>query len=66
MTKGIIIVDDTTPIGEAVDEMKLGKDDRLAVLSLIAVRTLGDLRIVLDRDEVPKELVQKLKKALKP
>lgn len=56
---------DTTPIAEACDELRLGKEERTAVLSLIAVRTLGDLRTVLERGEVPKELAAKLKKALR-
>ena len=58
-------MNDTTPIAIAVDDLKLDKDERLAVISMIAVRTLGDLRVVLERGEVPKELAAKLKKVLK-
>lgn len=56
---------DTTPIGVACDDLKLDKETRLAVLSLIGVRTLGDLRVVLERGEVPKELAAAVKKALR-
>lgn len=58
-------MNDTTPIREACDELRLSAEDRAAVVSLIAVRTLGDLRVVLERGEVPKELAAKLRKVLK-
>lgn len=61
----VYMINDTTPIGEACDALGLSADDRAAVLSLVAVRTLGDLRVVLERGEVPKELAAKLRKALK-
>lgn len=52
------------PITEAVKALSLSEDDRAVVLSLVGVRTLGDLRVILERGEVEKALAQKLKKAL--
>lgn len=57
-------MDDTTPIGEACDALGLSAADRTAILSLVGVRTLGDLRVVLDRGEVEKGLEKKLRKVL--
>lgn len=57
-------MNDTTPIGEVVECLGLSPEDGAAVLSLVAVRTLGDLRVVLERGEVEKTLAAKLKKAL--
>lgn len=55
-----IVLNDTTPIQEAVEALGLPEE----VLTLPAVRTLGDLRVVLERGEVEKVLAQKIKKAL--
>lgn len=57
-------MDDTTPIREACDELRLTAEERLAVIALVAVRTLGDLKVVLERGEVPKDLAAKLRKVL--
>jgi hypothetical protein len=57
-------MNDTTPIEEAAQALGLSEEDSAAVLSLVGVRTLGDLRVVLERGEVEKALAATLKKAL--
>lgn len=57
-------MNDTTPIAEACDALGLDTAERLAVISLVGVRTLGDLRVVLERGEVEKALEKKLRKVL--
>lgn len=58
-------VNDTTPIELAITALRLDAEDRAAVLVLPGVRTLGDLRVVLDRGDAPKELAAKLRKVLR-
>lgn len=48
----------------AEGEKSLTAEDRAALLSLIHVRTVGDLQTALERDELPKALAKKLEKAL--
>lgn len=55
----------STPIAEAVVMLHLNVDERVAVLSLVGVRTLGDLLTVLGRSEVEKELAVRIRKAIK-
>lgn len=57
-------MNDTTPIADALAALDLSPDERAAVLALPAVRTLGDLRVVLERGEVEKGLAKKLGKVL--
>lgn len=53
------------PIGDwATKQKDLTEDERASLASLPGVRTLGDLRVVIDRGEVDKALAAKLKKAL--
>lgn len=53
------------PIAEWAEEQEaLTKGDRLALLTLIHVRTVGDLEVALSRGEVEKALAAKIKKAL--
>lgn len=61
---GMTEVNDTTPIELAITALRLDAEDRAAVLTLPGVRTFGDLRVVLDRGDAPKELAVKLKKVL--
>jgi cell division FtsZ-interacting protein ZapD len=48
----------------AAAQKPLTATDREALSALVGVRTLGDLLTVLERGEVEKELVAKLRKAL--
>lgn len=57
-------IPDSTPIQDVVQVLNLDTDEGEAVLSLSGVRTLGDLRVVIERGEVEKALAAKLKKAL--
>lgn len=53
-------MNDTTPIGEVVKALALPAD----CLSLVGVRTLGDLKTVLERGEVEKGLAVTIGKVL--
>ena len=55
------LLNDTTPIEEVVEALGLPDD----VAALPGVRTLGDLKVALERGDVPKELAAEVKKALK-
>ena len=57
-------MNDTTPIQEALKALPLTPDERAAVVALPGVRTLGDLVVVLERGDVPKELAAKIRKVL--
>lgn len=58
----------TTDHGQPIDiwaKQHLSADDRAAVLALVGVRTVGDLRAVLERGGVKDEkLLKKLKQVL--
>ena len=58
-------MNDTTAIQDALKELSLTADERAACAALVGVRTLGDLKAVLERGEVGKELAAKLRKVLK-
>lgn len=63
-------MNDTTPILEALDQLR--KQSRLTVAEHkaltepvpVAVRTLGDLRVVVDRGELDEKVAKKLKQIL--
>lgn len=59
------MIPDSTPIEEAGQALKLSAADRETIVALPGVRTLGDLRAVLERGEVEKALAAKLKKTIK-
>lgn len=49
---GYTDVNDTTPIMTALAVLDLTDDEKLAVVALVGVRTLGDLRVVLERGDI--------------
>lgn len=54
------------PIADwAAKQKDLTPDDRAAICALVGVRTAGDLRTVLERGDVPKDLAKKIERALK-
>lgn len=57
-------MNDTMPIADACAALKLSESDTAAVCALVAVRTLGDLRAVLERGEVDAALAKRLQKGL--
>lgn len=58
------MTDHGTPITEALGALKLTAEECATIFALTHVRTVGDLLVVLERDELPKALAAKLKKAL--
>lgn len=53
-------MNDTTPINEALDALDLTADERSACQSLVGVRTLGDLRVVIERGNILDEALAML------